>query len=200
MRLIDVIMGDGDLNFLRCAAARLEHNKRALDGRERVCSGECTTMCAQRRLDSAVIAASVSSLTRASYTAQFTPWTSTDLPDLDIPLNKLFRRLSGNMPTFPTQLLYLPASMGGLGLPRLSTYVNTRKWCMAQRALLQTGNTGWARTGVGAWAARGRSLRPGVGSAAAYAATEIGDEDRQVGYPRSSPLGPPLISPTSTSR
>ena len=68
----------------------------------------CTTMCAQRRLDSAVIAASVSTLTRASYTAQFTPWTVQNLPALDVPLNKLFRWLSGNMTTFPTQLLYLP--------------------------------------------------------------------------------------------
>ena len=40
----------------------------------------CTTMCAQRRLDSAIIVASVSTLTRASYTAQFTPWTAQDLP------------------------------------------------------------------------------------------------------------------------
>ena len=39
------------------------------------------------------------------------------------------------MATFPTRLLYLPASSGGLGLPRLSTYVNLRKWSMAQRAL-----------------------------------------------------------------
>ena len=87
----------------------------------------CTTMCAQRWLDSAIIAASVSSLTRTSYTAQFTLWTSTDLPNLDVPLNKLFRRLSSNIHTFPTQLLYLPASLDGLGHPRLSTYVNTRE-------------------------------------------------------------------------
>ena len=40
MRLIDVIMCDGDLNFLRYVAARLEHNERALKGRERVRSGE----------------------------------------------------------------------------------------------------------------------------------------------------------------
>ena len=84
----------------------------------------CTTMCAQRRLDSAVIAASVSTLTRASYTAQFTPWTAQDLPALNVPLNKLFRRLSGNMATFPTQLLYLPPSTGGLGPPLTSTHVS----------------------------------------------------------------------------
>ena len=39
------------------------------------------------------------------------------------------------MPTFPNALLYLPASSGGLGLPRLSTYTNARKWSMAQRAI-----------------------------------------------------------------
>ena len=61
----------------------------------------CTTLCAQRRLDSAVIAASVSSLTRASYTAQFSPWVAQELAELDVPLNQLFRRLSGNMRTFP---------------------------------------------------------------------------------------------------
>ena len=123
----------------------------------------CTTMCAQRRLDSAVIAASVSTLTRASYTAQFTPWTVQDLPALDVPLNKLFRRLSGNMATFPTQLLYLPPSMGGLGLPRLSTYINTRKWCMAQRALTQDDNTAQAVHGLLDRAARycGSPVAPG---------------------------------------
>ena len=30
MRLINVITCDGNLNFLRCVAARLEHNERAL--------------------------------------------------------------------------------------------------------------------------------------------------------------------------
>ena len=65
-----------------------------------------------------MLTASVSSLTRASYIAQFTPWTATTIATLDLPLNKLFRRLSENMPTFPTRLLYLPTSHGGLGLPR----------------------------------------------------------------------------------
>ena len=40
MRLIDAITCDGDLNFLRCVAARLEHNERALEGHKRVSSGE----------------------------------------------------------------------------------------------------------------------------------------------------------------
>ena len=105
-------------------------------------------MCAQRSVDNAVLTASVSSLTRASYTAQFTPWSAGDLTDMDTALNRLFRRASHNMPTFPTRLLYLPASLGGLGLPRLSTYVNLRKWSMAQRALAHDTNTGRAVHGL----------------------------------------------------
>ena len=62
-------------------------------------------MCAQRSVDNAVLTASVSSLTRASYTAQFTPWSAGDLTELDTALNRLFRRASHNMPTFPTRLL-----------------------------------------------------------------------------------------------
>ena len=105
-------------------------------------------MCAQRSVDNAVLTASISSLTRASYTAQFTPWSAGDLTELDTALNRLFRRASHNMPTFPTRLLYLPAAMGGLGLPRLSTYVNLRKWSMAQRALVNDTNTGRAVHGL----------------------------------------------------
>ena len=48
MRLIDVVTCDGDLNFLRCAAARLEHNERAVDGRERVRSGEIERVVEQQ--------------------------------------------------------------------------------------------------------------------------------------------------------
>ena len=40
------------------------------------------------------------------------------------------------MATFPNALLYLPASAGGLGFPRLSTYTNARKWSIAQRAII----------------------------------------------------------------
>ena len=101
-------------------------------------------MCAQRAVDNAVLTASVSSLTRASYTAQFTAWSAGDLTELDTALNRLLRRASNNMPTFPTRLLYLPTSQGGLGLPRLSTYINLRKWSMAHRAMTQDNNTAHA--------------------------------------------------------
>ena len=113
-----------------------------------------TIMCAQRAVDNAVLTASVSSLTRASYTAQFTDWSANDLTELDTTLNRLFRRASNNMPTFPTRLLYLPTSHGGMGLPRLSTYVNLRKWSMAQRAMSQDNNTAHAVHGLMDRAAR----------------------------------------------
>ena len=95
----------------------------------------CNILMAQRAVDNAALTATISTLTRAAYTAQFSPWPAQDLTDLDIPLNKLYRRISSNMPSFPNALLYLPASVGGLGFPRLSTYTNARKWSIAQRAI-----------------------------------------------------------------
>ena len=52
------------------------------------------------------------------------------------------------MPTFPTRLFYLPASQGGLGLPRRSKYVKLRKGSMAQRAMGHDNNTGRAVHGL----------------------------------------------------
>ena len=74
-------------------------------------------MGAQRTVDNAVLTATVSSLTRASYTAQFTAWSAAALPILDTKFNQLYRRLSGNMPTFPTRLLYLPFPQEGWAFP-----------------------------------------------------------------------------------
>ena len=95
----------------------------------------CNILMAQRAVDNAALTATISTLTRAAYTAQFSPWPAQDLLDLDIPLNKLYRKISSNMPTFPNALLYLPSSAGGLGFPRLSSYTNARKWSIAQRAI-----------------------------------------------------------------
>ena len=87
-----------------------------------------TTMCAQRQLDSAVLAASVSTLTRASYTAQFTPRMSQNISDLDVPLNKLFRRLSGNMNSFPSHLLYLATGNARWAKHHLSIDLSGEFW------------------------------------------------------------------------
>ena len=93
----------------------------------------CNIIMAQRAVDNAALTAMISTLTRAAYTAQFSPWPAQDLTDIGIPLYKLYRRIFSNMSTFPKAQLYLPASSGGLELPRLPTYTNARKWSMAQR-------------------------------------------------------------------
>ena len=45
-------------------------------------------ICAERSFDNAVLTASVSSLTQASYTAQFTAWPAVQLTKLDTALNR----------------------------------------------------------------------------------------------------------------
>ena len=74
----------------------------------------CTIMGAQ------LAAENVSTLTRAPYAAQFTPWTTRNFSDLDKTHSKLYRRTSGKITTFPTSLLYLSTDYGWLGLPRHS--------------------------------------------------------------------------------
>ena len=62
---------------------------------------------------------------------QFTAWTAANLSKLDTKLNKLLRRLPGNLSTFFTRLIYLPKTLGGLGLLRLYTYADMRKCSIA---------------------------------------------------------------------
>ena len=59
---------------------------------------------AQRAVDNAALITTVSTLTRAANTAQFSPWPAQDLTDIDVPLNQLYRRISNKMPTFPNAL------------------------------------------------------------------------------------------------
>ena len=108
----------------------------------------CTVIGAQRRLDFSVIAATLSTLPRALYTGQFLPLSSSDLRTLDIPLNKLHKRKTKNQQAFANALLHLPPSQCGLGVPRLSDHITTRKWSMAQRALASDGNVARAVDGL----------------------------------------------------
>ena len=75
-------------------------------------------ICAQRSVDNAVLTAWVSSLTRASYTAQFTPWSAGDLtePDLEqhahLPHSStLPPRLAGGPWASPTTNICQPTKM-----------------------------------------------------------------------------------------
>ena len=92
-----------------------------------------TILGAQHVADTSALVASVSTMAKAAYTAQFVPWTPQALVALDVPLNRAFRRLLQLPPAHPNALLYMNAKHGGLGLPRLSDQVNARKWAMANR-------------------------------------------------------------------
>ena len=98
--------------------------------------------------DTAALVASISTMAKAAYTAQFIPWSSQDLQALDVPLNRVFRRLLQLPPTHPNALLYMRTSEGGLGLPRLSDQVNLRKWSMACRLHERGGLPGAAIQGL----------------------------------------------------
>ena len=87
----------------------------------------------QRVADTSALVASVSTMAKAAYTAQFTPWSPQDLTAMDVPLNRAFRRLLQLPPCHPNALLYMGTAEGGLGLPRLSDQVNLRKWSMLNR-------------------------------------------------------------------
>ncbi|OXE37212.1 MAG: hypothetical protein CGW95_02890, partial [Phenylobacterium zucineum] len=108
----------------------------------------CAALQAQRNSDHVLLATSSTLLPRALYTALFLPLAPGDLTCLDTPANGLLRRHTRNMPCFPNALLYLPATSGGLGLPRLSTSLLTRKWAMIQRAVTGPLKTQYAIEGL----------------------------------------------------
>ena len=92
-----------------------------------------TILSSQRVADTTALVASISTMAKAAYTAQFLPWSSEDLLALDVPLNRTFRRLLRLPPSHPNALLYIGTADGGLGLPRLSDQINLRKWSILCR-------------------------------------------------------------------
>ena len=85
-----------------------------------------TILSYQRVTDTAALVASISTMDKAAYTAQFIPWSSQDLLAVDVPLNRAFRSLLQLPPTHPNGLLYMRTSDGGLGLPSLSDQVKLK--------------------------------------------------------------------------
>ena len=67
----------------------------------------------QRVADTTALVASVSTLAKAAYTAQFVPWSPQDLQAFDVPLNRAFRRLLQLPPSHPNALLYMSLTDGG---------------------------------------------------------------------------------------
>ena len=102
----------------------------------------------QKVTDTAALVATISTMAKAAYTAQFTPWSPEDLLALDVPLNRAFRRLLLLPPSHPNALLYIRAIDGGLGLQRLSDQINLRKWSIACRLQERGGLPGQAVQGL----------------------------------------------------
>ena len=76
-----------------------------------------TILGTQHVADTSVLVASVSTMAKAAYTAQFVPWSPRTLAALDVPLNRAFRRLLQLPSAHPNALLYMSTKTGGLGLP-----------------------------------------------------------------------------------
>ena len=73
------------------------------------------------------VVARVSSLNKVKYAAKFAQWSLEEYTQLDIPFNKLYRKMLRHLPSFPNALLYLPATQGGAGLQRFSTICQLEK-------------------------------------------------------------------------
>jgi len=74
-------------------------------------------------------------MAKLAYPLRFSSWPLSHYRKLDHELSLLFRRSTRNQPTFPTALLYLPTSHGGMGLKRLSDLVQLDKWSSLHRLL-----------------------------------------------------------------
>ena len=81
------------------------------------------------------IVARTSTMAKLAYPLRFSSWPLSHYRKLDHELSLLFRRSTRNQPTFPTALLYLPTSHGGMGLKRLSDLVQLDKWSSLHRLL-----------------------------------------------------------------
>ena len=74
-----------------------------------------------------IIAMTASVYQKICYKAQFSAMSYKESMQLDIPLNQFYRRVTKNMVSFPTKLLYSECSQGGLGFRRLSDEIQQRK-------------------------------------------------------------------------
>jgi len=54
-------------------------------------------------------------------------------------LSRTYKHLTSDHYSYPTELLYLPTDMGGLGFPRLSDDINSAKFTIQQRHLHASG-------------------------------------------------------------
>ena len=80
-----------------------------------------------------MIALEYSVFNTALWRTQVSPWSLEMCRELDVPINKLLRHITKNLPGHPTKLLY--GKSPGLNLPCLSDNTQSRKLALAQRVL-----------------------------------------------------------------
>ena len=76
---------------------------------------------------------------RIEYTGKFAANSKAALEEIDKPISQLYKHITHNMQTSSTAHLYLPQSMGGLGLQRPSDDIQNAKFSIIQRHLLAGG-------------------------------------------------------------
>ena len=76
------------------------------------------------------------------YTAVCSNWTLDQFRQLDLPFSQTYRKILCLPAKAPTALLYLPQSMTGIGLPRVSDLAQIRKWEWFQRCSAVKGAPG----------------------------------------------------------
>ena len=72
---------------------------------------------------------------RAEYTGKVSSWTDSQLKELDGIFSQVYKKLSSNHYSFPTDLLYLPTDHCGLGFRSISDDIQKAKYSMFQRHL-----------------------------------------------------------------
>ena len=76
---------------------------------------------------------------KLGYKAALSTLSLAEYRDIDKVMNGMYRRITKNMPTFPTALLYTARKLGGLGINRLPTITQMAKMKMMLRSLNSVG-------------------------------------------------------------
>jgi hypothetical protein len=71
---------------------------------------------------------------KVSYVGKFGSWTLKEYRELDTPVNKCLRKITKNMDSFPTRLLYMQKKDAGLGMKKISDVCMSAKWSELHRA------------------------------------------------------------------
>jgi exonuclease III len=106
--------------------------------------------------DTITMAIKLSLHRKVSFPGKFSPWSLSELRQLDTPLNALYKHHLRFLQSAPNAALHMSRDVGGLGITRLSDQINIDKWAMLVRGLYSDKATITATLGI-----LNRSLRIG---------------------------------------